>query len=64
MCTPVKDIEEEKYKVFLSIVANAIVNPRAVMIHPSYASLAYTAMMRVWWFYRVTFLALLGHNFI
>lgn len=50
--------------MFLRIVPNTVIHPRAMMIHSSYACFASRAMMRVRRFYAVAFLALLGHNFV
>ena len=43
--TAYKYVDQEKNKVLLIIVAHAIINPRAVMLHPSDASLTRRAVM-------------------
>lgn len=50
--------------MLLSVVANTVIHPRAVMIHSSYASFAGRAMMRLRWFDAVAFFTFLRENFV
>ena len=41
MTTPVENVDKEKDEMLLSIVADAVVDPRAMMIHSGNAVLTY-----------------------
>ena len=57
-----EDIDQEQDKVLLIIIPNAVVDPRAVVVHPGYASVASWAVMALRHFYGVTLSALLRKN--
>ena len=62
MGTTQENIDQEQEEVLLIIETNAVVNPRAVMVHSGNASLASRAMMAQWNFNRVTLRAFLGED--
>jgi hypothetical protein len=60
----IEHINQEEDEMLLIVVTNAIIDPRAMMIHSSNASFASRAVMRMGRLDTVTLLALFGKNLI
>ena len=56
------DVDQELEEKFLVIEANAIVDPRAVVVHSGDASLANRAVMTLWRFHGIALLTFLRED--
>jgi hypothetical protein len=45
MCAPQEDINQKQQKVFLVVIANTVVHPGTVVIHPCYTPAANRAVV-------------------
>jgi hypothetical protein len=55
---PNKNIEQKQQKVFLVVIANAVVNPGTVVVHASDAAAARRTVVCAWGFQSRAFFAL------
>jgi hypothetical protein len=63
MGRPEEDVDQKEKEVLLIVVANAVVYPRTVMVHPGDAALANRAVVALGSFNCVTLFALLAQDY-
>ena len=56
-----ENVDEELQEELLIIESNAVINPWAMMVHPSDAAFTNRTVMAKWWFDRLALLAVFHH---